>query len=114
MKEECYLNFYGARGRNGKGSLMDTLRSIWGDYILEAPDSVVLKIRGSSRFEDSAIAGVRLVLKGDIPEGAWLNNKKIKEISSQDTLYAEKKYHDGFDFKPKCKIILSGNYHIRL
>jgi putative DNA primase/helicase len=114
MKEECYLNFYGARGRNGKGSLMDTLRSVWGDYILEAPDSVVLNIKDSSRFDDSAIIGARLILKGDIPEGAWLNSKKIKEITGQDTLRAEKKYHDSFDFKPKCKIILSSNYRIRL
>jgi putative DNA primase/helicase len=114
MKEECYLNFYGARGRNGKGTLMDTLRSVWGDYILEAPDSVVLKIQDTSRFDDSAIIGARLILKGDIPEGAWLNNKNIKRITGQDTLHAEKKYHDSFDFKPKCKIILSSNYRIRL
>ena len=115
MREQCYLNFWGAKGKNGKSTLLNLVRHIWGDYCVEAPQSVVLNTRKDDRFDMQFIEGARLVIKADIPPGAWVKRGNIKDITGGDEgFYAEKKYHDGFVFHPKCKIILSSNHRLRL
>jgi putative DNA primase/helicase len=115
MREQCYLNFWGAVGKNGKSTLLNLVRHVWGDYCTEAPDSVVLKTKKDDRFDMQFIEGARLIIKADIPRGSWINIGNIKDIIGGDEgFWAEKKYHDGFLFKPKCKIILSSNHRLRL
>jgi putative DNA primase/helicase len=115
MREQCYLNFWGAKGSNGKSTLLNLIRLIWGDYAAEAPESVVLKsAKNDARFDFQFLVGVRLVMKGDIAEGVWLNNENVKNLIGGDSFRAEKKYHDGFEFAPQCKVILSSNSRLRL
>jgi P4 family phage/plasmid primase-like protien len=115
MREQCYLNFWGSLGANGKTTLLSLVRAVWGGYCTEAPDSIVLKLNGNDgRFDRAALAGARLAVKGDIPEGEALNIHYIKDITGGEPLEAEKKYRDSFVFRPQCKIVLSSNYRLRL
>jgi putative DNA primase/helicase len=115
MSEQCYLNFLGSTGANGKTTLLSLVRSIWGDYCVEGPESVMLKLpHNDGRFDKSVLVGARLVVRGDIPEGSAVNVSNIKDITGGEPMVAERKYHDSFSFYPQCKIILSSNYRLRL
>ncbi len=108
--------FYGEEGRNGKDTLLDTLKSVLGPLVGAVSNDVFIsqdKLRsgGAATPHLCDLQGKRLVWGSETREGDRLNIAQIKlltgggEISTRP-LYAK----DYYTFRPTHKLLLMTNY----
>lgn len=113
-RDQSLFLFYGT-GQNGKSTLVNVLRHIMGDYAMVSPISTFLaKREGGSGGEASPdlarLPGARLVTAAEPPEGARLDEGKIKEITGGEPIVARHLNQGFFTFKPVFKAIISTNH----
>jgi putative DNA primase/helicase len=114
-REQALFLFYGT-GQNGKSTLVNVLRAIMGDYAMVSPVSTFLaKREGGSGGEASPdlarLPGARLVTAAEPPEGARLDEGKIKEITGGEPIVARHLNQGFFTFRPVFKALISTNHH---
>ena len=112
--EECFFILYGATSRNGKGTLMETFRSLMGDYGRAAtPETITRKTvaNGSAPNEDVArLAGARFVNISEPDKNMVLSSALIKTLTGNDTITASCKFESFFEFKMVGKIFINTNH----
>lgn len=102
-------------GSNGKGTLMELIADIIGDYAgsLE-PESITLGTRQRSGGEASpdmaSLKGKRLVIIAETKEGARIDAARIKALAGGDTITARHLHREPFTFKPTHKIWIHTNH----
>ncbi len=84
-------------GRNGKGTLLETVKHVLGDYAYKAESELLLEQRqarnsGSPNSGILALRGKRIVWCSETDDGRRLNASKIKELVGGDTLNARAVY----------------------
>lgn len=85
------------KGRNGKGTLIRVLKNLLG---LRNCSTVGLHQLVENRFRAASLFGKLANLAGDL-DSKWLDNTAtFKAITGGDTIQAEYKYGDPFDFTP--------------
>ncbi len=113
-RHECFYIFYGAKTRNGKGTLCESVLKVMGDYGCTAkPETIGVKQNNSSHLpsEDVArLAGVRFVNISEPGRGLMLDAALVKSMTGNDTLNARFLHENSFDFKPQFKIYMNTNY----
>jgi P4 family phage/plasmid primase-like protien len=108
--EEC-LDFFHGKGGNGKGTYLDTLQFIFGEYGTTAATETFLEKKGERHPCDVAkLAGARLVVAQEVDEGQYWDESKIKSMTGRDVLTARFMRQDFFDFKPQFTLIIAGNH----
>ena len=111
---ECMFILHGATTRNGKGTLMESVLSVMGNYGLSVrPETIAAKPNASSQnpSEDVArLAGVRFANISEPRRGLVLNEAQIKSMTGNDTLNARFLHENSFDFKPQFKLYINTNY----
>ncbi|MGB5217571.1 MAG: phage/plasmid primase, P4 family [Smithella sp.] len=111
----CYPIFYGPQGRNGKGTLLETLKFILGDLAYKARSETLLESRhtagrGSADADTLAFRGKRIIWASETSESRRLNASRIKELCGGDTLNARAVYgRDPVEFSPTHLLILLTN-----
>ncbi len=112
--EECFFILYGATARNGKGTLMETFRSLMGDYGRAAtPETITRKTvaNGSAPNEDVArLAGARFINISEPDKSMILSSALIKTLTGNDTITASCKFESFFEFKMVGKIFINTNH----
>lgn len=113
-KEHKLFIWYGL-GRNGKSTLMEIVRHIFGSYAATTPVEMLLrrndqKSGSEATPEIARLPGVRLVAADEPPEHAQLNEARVKKLTGGDRTEARKLFSDLFEFKPAFKIVLLTNY----
>lgn len=112
--QECMFILHGATTRNGKGTLMESVLSVMGNYGLSVrPETIAAKPNASSQnpSEDVArLAGVRFANISEPRRGLVLNEAQIKSMTGNDTLNARFLHENSFDFKPQFKLYINTNY----
>lgn len=112
--EECFFILYGATSRNGKGTLMETFRSLMGDYGRATnPETITKKTfsNGSSPNEDVArLAGARFINISEPDKAMVLSSALIKTLTGNDTITASCKFESFFEFKMVGKIFINTNH----
>ena len=114
--EEKLLFLYGTGG-SGKGTFINTIGYMLGDYA----DTVDIEIFLSSRNdghggganaspEIAKLAGVRAAMASETPIGRRMNEAKLKSITGRDDITARFLYGQQFTFAPVVKFVLSSNY----
>lgn len=114
--EEKLLFLYG-EGGSGKGTFINTLGYMMGDYA----DTVDIEIFLSSRNdghsggaaaspEIAKLAGVRAAIASESGLGRKLNDAKVKNMTGRDDLTARYLYGQQFTFSPVVKFVLQSNY----
>ncbi len=108
--------FYGEEGRNGKDTLLDTLKSVLGPLVGAVSNDVFIsqdKLRsgGAATPHLCDLQGKRLVWGSETREGDRLNIAQIKKLTgggeiSTRPLYAK----DYYTFPPTHKLLLMTNY----
>jgi P4 family phage/plasmid primase-like protien len=107
--EQVLLFFYGG-GRNGKGTLLDTYKFIMsGYYTAAASETFTASHNDRHKSELAVLMGSRLVTSSEIEQGKSWNDKRIKELTGQDTITANFMRCDPFTFVPNFKLIISSN-----
>ncbi|MGI6384633.1 MAG: phage/plasmid primase, P4 family [bacterium] len=111
---ECMFFLYGETTRNGKGTLMESILRVFGDYGKAVrPETIALKqySNSSNPSEDVAkLAGVRFANISEPSRGLLLNAAQVKSMTGNDTLNARFLHENSFDFAPQFKLYVNTNY----
>jgi putative DNA primase/helicase len=102
-------------GGNGKSTYWAVQRDyIMGEYAYEVDPDVFLN--SGQRFKDSGqreelanLYGKRLVTATEIQKNSQLTINLLKAISGGEAIHGDRKYERGITYKPRFKVILSGN-----
>jgi len=112
--QECLFIFYGPTTRNGKGTLMESIMNVLGDYALNMqPDSLAKRKRYSGSTATPDIAqnvGVRLVSVNEPAEDMVFDAAIIKQLTGSDTITTRFLYGNSFDYRPQFKLFISTNH----
>jgi len=106
--------FYGS-GRNGKGTAVEAVANIAGDYAGSIPIEVFLEnsIKRSGDQATPALArlpGVRFLRASEPERGARLNEGLVKMVTGGDPVDARHLNKGFFTFLPDFKMTISGNH----
>lgn len=117
-REHVFHIFHG-HGRNGKGTLCDTIGAVLGgdgqeSYFGTAPIETFIESRYGStaagpREDLVGLMGRRLVCASEMPENARLETSLIKRLTGEDRITASRKHQHSVTFKPVAKYILQSN-----
>ncbi|MBD2842694.1 DNA primase family protein [Erythrobacter rubeus] len=112
--EQKLAFFYGS-GRNGKGTAVEAVAHLAGDYAGSIPIESFLdngiKRRGDQATPDLArLPGVRFLRVSEPERGARLNEGLIKMVTGGDPVDARHLNKGFFTFQPDFKMTISGNH----
>jgi len=108
--EQCLFLGYGT-GSNGKGTLINTLKEILGDYGSNMPFSTIEMHQRSAIPNDlAALVGRRLVIAAETNDGTRLNEARVKALTGCDPVTARFLHREFFTFEPVAKFWLSVNH----
>lgn len=109
-REQCLFFCYG-RGSNGKSTLLETLRHLFGEYSRQSDFSTFLSSRGEGPRNDLArLHGARLVTASEADAERGFDARIIKLLTGDDTIVARKLYEELTEFKPQHKMFLAANH----
>ena len=108
--EEHWLMFWIGEGRNGKNTLGDVVQHILGGYAKTVPSSTLLSRKSDSHPTELAnLQGCHLAVSSEIPEGSFLNEARVKELTGDATISARYMRQDYFEFQRTHKHLVYGN-----
>lgn len=110
VTEHCLVFFYGT-GRNGKGTVVETIIKLLGDYGYAAPMNILMESKNERHpTELAALRARRAVSASEPPEGARWDDGRIRWLTGGDTITARGMRQDPFSFQPTHKLLLMGNH----
>lgn len=110
LTREHRLFFFQGTGRNGKGTFLNTLQPIWGDYARGLPPSALLESRNPQHMAPlAALRGARMARAAEIQGGQTWNDAIVKQLTGGDTITANRMRCDPFDFTPKLTLFVDAN-----
>lgn len=110
ISEEKLFFIYGTGG-NGKGTFLNTIQAIMGDYALTAATETFTANAGNRHLTELArLQGARLVVAQETEEGKELAEARVKAITGGDPITANYMRQDPFTFIPQFKLCISGNH----
>jgi putative DNA primase/helicase len=114
IREHQFFLCHGT-GRNGKGTLLDTVLYVLGDYARTADFEIFLLSRKEltdTRRKEAVgnLRGMRFVVASENKDSTQLNSALVKKLTGGDRLEGAKLYGDSFEFDPTHKLWLSGNH----
>jgi putative DNA primase/helicase len=110
--EHCFFLCHG-NGRNGKGTLLETIGYVLGDYALTAEfDTFLHKDISNVRVKEAKanLKGKRFVIASETSDSTRMNEALIKTLTGGDKLVGAKLYGDNFEFDPTHTIWLACNH----
>lgn len=98
-------------GCNGKSTLWNAIKRVMGSYGgTISSDVLTANCRRNIKPELADLRGKRLIVASELEEGTTLSTSALKQLASTDTIRAERKYKDPFEFTPSHTTILLTNY----
>jgi putative DNA primase/helicase len=112
--EHVFIFAYGT-GANGKGTFINTILKIFGDYGTVADVGTFIASNHERHPTDMAkLHGARLVVAQETEKGRRWDEAKIKTMTGGDKITARFMRQDFFDFIPTFKLFITGNHKPRL
>ena len=110
VREQALFFAYGTGG-NGKGTFLNTLQAIMGDYAMVASAETFTSAGAGRHLTELArLQGARLVVAQETEEGKQLAEARVKAITGGDPITANFMRQDPFTFYPQFKLFISGNH----
>lgn len=98
-------------GKNGKSTLLETIRAMLGDYAARTPtETLMVKRDGSIPNDVARLQGARFVSASESDDGRRLAEAIIKDITGGDTITARFMRAEWFEFRPQFKLWLATNH----
>jgi putative DNA primase/helicase len=108
--EQC-LGFLYGRGANGKSTFLVTMQRLIGDYSSQTqPETLMTKRSGGATNDIARLVGKRFVVSNEVREGSHFEENQLKQLVGEDMFTARFLYKENFDFNPKFKLMIAGNY----
>ena len=114
-REEKFFCMYG-EGGSGKGTFIETIARVLGDYANSIPIEILLACRNDANNGQGAtphlakLVGKRLVLASESGKDKRLKEDFIKEITGGDKLTTRHLYGQPFEYIPQFVVWFSTNY----
>lgn len=110
IREQALFFAYGTGG-NGKGTFLNTIQAVMGDYAIVSNAETFTAATGSRHLTELArLQGARLVVAQETEEGKQLAEARVKAITGGDPITANFMRQDHFTFLPQFKLFISGNH----
>ena len=98
-------------GRNGKSTFWNTVSRVLGTYGGDvSADTLTVGCRRNTKPEMAALKGIRLALAKELDDSTRLNTSVVKQLTSTDPVFGEKKYCDPASFQPSHTLVLYTNH----
>ena len=94
-------------GANGKSTYLKAVESFVGDF--NVVNTSLHKIE-SDRFAAARLVGKLANICPDLPSDHLTSTSVFKAITGGDKIAAERKYADGFDYRPFARLVFSANH----
>jgi len=110
---DCFFVLYGAKSRNGKSTLMETVAAILGDYACSSSPQTFSRRSGDGASPTPDIArlqGARLVNMPEPEKGMELNASLMKQLTGGDTMVGRFLNENPFEFPMESKIFIGTNH----
>jgi putative DNA primase/helicase len=108
--EHILIFIYGLGG-NGKGTLVNAVHSIMGDYATAAPmETFTASKYDRHPTELAGLAGARMVTASETEEGRAWAESRIKQLTGGDPIKARFMRKDFFEYLPQFKLVFLGNH----
>ena len=113
-KMECLFILYVPTSRNGKGTTMESILRIMGEYGKNA-DPTMLQAKfnaqsGGPSEEIARLAGARFVNISEPEKKITLDAALTKRLTGNDTITARYLHENSFEFRPNFKIFINTNH----
>lgn len=109
QRDHVFLFLFGD-GRNGKGTFLNLLCYVLGDYAFTLAPDVLVEKRGDSHPTELAdLEGKRLAIGTEVPRGSAWNEVRIKMLSGGDKVRARRMRQDFYEFDAQHTFWVSGN-----
>jgi P4 family phage/plasmid primase-like protien len=111
MDEHIFPVMYG-KGRNGKSTFIRVIMDLFGEYGQSLPSEIFrAKPFGGGIPNDVArLAGARLAMASEFPEGTKVNEDLLKRLTGGDPIVARFLNQEFFEFYSQAKFILATNH----
>jgi putative DNA primase/helicase len=110
VREQALWFFYG-NGGNGKGTFVNTIADVMGDYATVAAMDTFTASKNDRHTTDLAmLRGARLVRASETENGRAWAEARIKQLTGGDPITARFMRQDNFTFLPQFKLIFLGNH----
>ena len=117
-REECMFIAYGAKTRNGKGTLFSTISTVLGeDYADTAPPDLICENKSGRTTDFNApqpalakLVGTRLVRMSESARDVRLDAASMKTMTGRDTLVTRGLFQNSFSFVPQFTLWLETNH----
>lgn len=115
VQDEVFPIFWGLGG-NGKGTFLDTIAAVMGDYAATVPEDVLTPPKGARPHPTGMMVfkGIRLAIASETEEGDTLAISTMKRLTGGDKIRARLMGKDFQEWKPTHKILMSTNAKPRL
>lgn len=112
--EECMFIAWGKTTRNGKGTLLNTIHAILGDYAKTIGVDFICQSRGGRSYSQAnpmvcSLKGARFLTMSESDDAGRLDEAVIKNYTGGDPISTRQLYGEAFDFVPQFKMWLSCN-----
>lgn len=109
--EECMFVAYGPTTRNGKDTLLESVKGALGEYAGTAERTFLCRRRKEGGPDEAlaSLVGKRLVTIDEPPKGTVLDEGKVKSVTACSTQSTSRKYGAQFEFVPQCTLWMSAN-----
>jgi putative DNA primase/helicase len=96
----------------GKSTLMETMRTLFGDYGITAPPSTFKAAdrQGGPTADLHSLRGKRFVTTSETSAGASFDEDLIKRLSGRDQVQSRGLYEKFVEWTPECSIWLATNH----
>ena len=114
-REEKLLFLYG-EGGGGKGTFIETIAKVLGDYADTVPVDILLSARNDAKNGNeptpqlAKMAGKRLIVTSESGQGRKFNDARVKLLTGGDKITARLLRQNPFTFTPMFKIVMSSNF----
>lgn len=110
VSEHVLVFLYGPGG-NGKGTFLNTLLHVLGDYAMAASTDLVTERKHEAHPTELAdLQGARLVIAQETEEGKRWAEARIKSLTGGDKIRARFMRQNFFEFQPQLTLVMSGNH----
>lgn len=111
LTSEQVLFMLHGTGSNGKGSLLNTLKRVFGEYAWNMPFSTVeWRDRTAIPNDLAALVSRRFVIASETNDGTRLNESRVKALTGCDPITARFLHSEFFEFDPVAKFWLAVNH----
>ena len=98
-------------GQNGKSTFWNTIAKVLGTYSGHlSSEALTMNCNRNIKPELAEAKNKRILIAGELEEGAKLNSSIVKQLYSTDPIWAEKKFYAPFAFEPTHTLVLYTNH----